>query len=47
MRAKESIAEIAEAVRAALPVAEDLVFDRVGPVTGDGPELIQPLPDEQ
>jgi putative SOS response-associated peptidase YedK len=36
-----------EAVRAALPVAEDLVFDRVGPVTGDGPELIQPLPDEQ
>jgi putative SOS response-associated peptidase YedK len=35
-----------EAVRAALPVAGDLVFDRVGPVTGDGPELIRPVPDE-
>lgn len=34
-----------EAVRAALPVAGDLVFDRVGPVTGDSPELIRPLAD--
>ena len=32
-----------EAVRAALPVADALVFDRVGPVVGDGPELIRPV----
>ncbi|WP_223692375.1 SOS response-associated peptidase [Leifsonia poae] len=35
-----------EAVRAAIPVANDLVFDRVGPVVGDGPELIRPLEHE-
>ena len=32
-----------EAVRAAVGVAESLAFDRVGPVTGDGPELIRPI----
>lgn len=32
-----------EAVRAAVIVADDLVFHEVGPVTGDGPELIRPI----